>query len=376
MAVPIQGETRRGFERVRGVFEDNFRTEGEVGASFAVVRDGEWLVDLWGGHRDRARTRPWERDTLINVYSTTKGMAALCVAICVDRGLFKYETRVAEIWPEFAQAGKGEVTVEVLLSHQAGLCGLRERISVESFYDHAGMARRLAAMEPWWKPGTANGYHAVTFGFLAGELVRRATGRSLGTFFRDEVARPLGADFWIGLPESEDARVAEMLPPAEPPAPREPDPPAAALAALGNPPLDMSIPNVRAWRAAEIPAANGQGNARALARVYGVLARGGEQDGVRLLSPPTLLRATALRCDRRDIVLTLPLRWAAGFVLNTPPRYGPDPASFGHSGAGGSVGFADPVRRLGFGYAMNQMQSNLEGDPRTLRLIEAVYACL
>ncbi len=375
MAVPIQGEVKRGFEQVRQVFEESFRSRGEVGASFAAVLDGEPLVDLWGGHADGARTRSWERDTLINVYSTTKGMAALCVAMCVDRGLFKYETRVAELWPEFAQAGKQDVTVEILLSHQAGLCGLREPITMEHYYDHVDIARRLAKMEPWWKPGTANGYHALTHGFLAGELVRRATGRSLGTFFREEIARPLDADFWIGLPESEDGRVAEMLPPRKP-AQFAPDPPPAARAALANPPLDMSIPNQRAWRAAEIPAANGQGNARSLARIYGALARGGEQGGTRLLSSETLAQATALRCQRPDIVLTFPLRWAAGFVLNTPPLYGPGAGSFGHSGAGGSLGFADRDRRLGVGYAMNQMQSNLQGDPRTLLLIDALYSCL
>jgi CubicO group peptidase (beta-lactamase class C family) len=206
-------------------------------------------------------------------------------------------------------------------------------------------------------------------------MVGRFTGRSLGTFFREEVARPLAADFWIGLPESQDDRVAEMPPPEQQTA-LQTDPPPPAQAALSNPPLDMAIPNQRPWRAAEIPAANGQGNARALARIYGVLARGGEQDGVRLLSPATLASATALRCDRRDVVLAIPVRWGAGFVLNTPPLYGPEPATFGHSGAGGSLGFADPMRRLGVGYAMNQMHSNLQGDPRTLALIEALYACL
>ncbi len=369
---PIEGTVHPKFERVREAFEQNFRGRDEVGATVAVVLDGEPVVDLWGGYADRGRTRLWEDDTLVNVYSTTKGLAALCVAMLVDRGAFAYDTAVVELWPEFGAAGKGDVTVETLLSHQAGLCGLRDSISVEDYYDHDKMAGMLAAMEPWWTPGTANGYHAMTYGFLAGELVRRATGKTLGAFFASEIAEPLRADFFIGLPQSEDARVAEMIGPKTEADPFAQDPSPAAISALSNPPLDMEVPNTRAWRAAEIPAANGQGHARGLARIYGELARGWGD----LISAAVLTRATQVRCEREDLVLGVPVRWSAGWIRNTPPLYGPGDTAYGHSGAGGSFGFADPERRLGVGYAMNQMFANLQGDPRGLRLVDAVYASL
>lgn len=375
MAEPkIEGFVAPGWERVREAFAANFAAGREVGASYAVVRDGALVVELWGGFRDRARTRPWTRDTLVNVYSTTKGLAALCVALLVERGKLSYEQTVASVWPEFAAEGKGALTIAELLSHQAGLSGLREPIALTDYADHAKIVRLLAAQRPFFAPGQS-GYHAITHGFLAGELVRRATGKTLGAFFAEELARPLGADAWIGLPEAEDRRAAELIAPPEGPNLPPPEHP-AARAALASPALEPEVPNQRWWRAAEIPAANGHATGAALARIYGMLARGGEQDGRRYLSRQTLAEATRPRVESTDLVLQVPMGWCAGWMLNGLGIYGPNPRSFGHAGWGGSFGAADPDARLGFGYAMNQMYANLMGDPRSLALVEATYASL
>ncbi len=372
--VKIEGFVAAGFEGVRDAFAANFAAGREIGAAFAVARDGELVVDLWGGFRDRARTTPWTRDSLVNVWSTTKGLAALCVALLVERGKLSYEQSVASVWPEFAASGKESLTIAELLSHQAGLSGFREPVTLRDFADHARVARLLAAQAPFFPPGQS-GYHAITHGFLAGELVRRTTDQTLGAFFRNEVAAPLGADAWIGLPEAEDARFAEMVAPPDGPNMPPPEHP-AARAAFGNPPLDPEVPNQRWWRAAEIPAANGHASAAGLARIYGMLARGGEQNGRRFLTRETLANATRERVHVRDHVLQVPMRWAAGFLLNDGISYGPNDNTFGHSGWGGSFGAADPDAKLGFGYAMNQMFPNLQGDPRSLTLIEATYASL
>jgi CubicO group peptidase (beta-lactamase class C family) len=372
--VKIEGFVEPGFERVREAFAANFAAGREVGASYAVARDGAMVVDLWAGFRDRARTKPWTRDTLVNVYSTTKGLASTCIALLVERGKLSYEQTVASVWPEFAAAGKQSLTIGQLLSHQGGLSGLRETIAITDYADHAKIARLLAAQEPFFAPGQS-GYHAITHGYLTGELVRRATGKTLGAFFRDEVAGPLGADAWIGLPEREDARAAEIVAPPEGPNMPPPTHP-AARAALANPPLDPEVPNQRWWRVAEIPAANGHASAAGLARIYGMLARGGEQDGRRFLSRETLAQATRERVQGTDLVLQVPMQWAAGWMLNGLGIYGPNEHTFAHAGWGGSFGAADPDAKLGIGYAMNQMYANLMGDPRSLALLEATYASL
>ncbi len=373
----VQGHVEPGFERVREAFEANFAEGREVGASFAVELDGKPVVDLWGGFADRGRTRPWQADTLANVWSTTKGFSSLCIAMLVDRGRLSYEQTVASVWPEFAAAGKEHLTVGQVMSHQGGLSGATTKLSPREYADHDAMAERLAAQAPMFEPGQS-GYHAVTHGFLAGELVRRTVGRSLGRFFAESVAVPLGADAWIGLPESEDGRVCEMLrahvlagtlQPALPPHP-------AARAALANPPLDGELPNERWWRAAEIPAANAQTNARAIAKIYAMIARGGETGGRHYLSAETIGEATRERVASTDLVLGFPMRWGAGFLLNDGMTYGPNLRSFGHSGWGGSFGCADPDAKLGIGYAMNQMFANVRGDPRSLALLQAVYDSL
>ncbi len=371
------GDVAPGFERVREAFELGFDEGIEVGASFAVFRGARPLVNLWGGFRDRDRTRPWEPDTLINVYSTTKGMAALVCAMLVDRGELDYDAPVSRYWPEFAGRGKQDVSVAMLLSHQAGLSATREPVEALDFCDADRINALLLDQEPLFEPGSASGYHALTFGTLVGELVRRASGRSLGTFFREEVAGPLGVDFHIGLPESEESRVAEMIGPRETPAIASMAENAVQQLAFSNPFTPPEIPNERAWRAAEIPAANGQANAAAIAKVYGALAGGGELDGVRLLGPEALAQATATRITGPDLVLGFEADWGAGYMRNPGGLlYGPNPDAYGHSGYGGSFGCADPVAGLGIGYAMNQMDANLVGDPRPLRLLDAVYACL
>jgi CubicO group peptidase (beta-lactamase class C family) len=315
-------------------------------------------------------------------------MTSICALRLVDQGLLDLDAPVAKYWPEFAQAGKAEVPVRYLLSHRAGLPAVREPLPAGSAYNWGTMTAALAKQEPWWEPGTKHGYHALTFGWLVGEVVRRISGKSLGTFFRDEIAGPLGLDFHIGLGAEHDARTAEMIP-LEPPPPGErnvwaeilSDTESMTFKAFANPP-DTMMPgtvNTREWRAAELPAANGHGNARALARVYGALACGGELDGVRLLSQAAIKMATTVQSDGPDAVLLgLPTRIGLGFWLtNETMRIGPNERAFGHAGAGGSLGFADPDARVGFGYAMNRMIGSADlVDPRWQPLIDAVYGSL
>ena len=385
--IAIEGTCDHRFRAVREAFAENFASKDEVGASVAVMVDGEMVVDLWAGTADQAGTRPWERDTIVNVYSSTKGMTALCAHHLVDKGLLELDAPVARYWPEFAQAGKEGLLVRWLLSHQAGLPAVRQPLPRGSLYQWDTMTAALAAQEPWWEPGAKHGYHALTFGFLVGEVVRRVSGRSLGTYFREEIAEPLGVDFHIGLAAEHDGRTAETIqPPPRPPKERSlgekllSDPESMPFKVFANPP-DALIPghmNTREWRAAEIPAANGHGNARALARVYGALARGGELDGVRILSPATIEQAIVEQANGPDAVLGMATRLGLGFFLSMPGYpLGPNPRSFGVPGGGGSLGFADPDAKVGFGYAMNRMGAgSIRKDPRQPPLVDAVYASL
>jgi CubicO group peptidase (beta-lactamase class C family) len=379
----VEGRCDPRFARVREVFTESFASGAETGSSVAVTVDGETLVDLWGGDADAAGTRPWQRDTIVNLYSTTKGLAALCAHLLVDRGELDLDAPVAQYWPEFAAAGKGAIRVRQLLCHQAGLAAIRRPFTTDEFYDWDVTTAALAAETPWWEPGTAHGYHALTFGHLVGEVVRRISGKRPGAFFRDEVAAPLGADLHIGLAASEDARVAEMIPPSA-------DALAAASSAvasganlelvarvLGNPAVNPLDTRTRAWRGAEIPAANGHGNARSVARVYAALACGGEIDGVTLLRPETIANASSVQTSGVDLVLQFPIHWGLGYIVNADKAlYGPNPRSFGHTGYGGSFGFADPDARVSVGYAMNRMAATLAGEPRGTALVQAIYECL
>jgi len=384
----IHGHCDPRFAAVGETFSANFRDHGEIGAAVAVVVDGDPVVDLWGGHADRDRGRPWERDTLVNVYSCTKGMTALCAHRLVCEGRLDLDAPVARYWPEFAAAGKERLPVRWLLGHRAGLAAVRDLLPGEALYDWDAMCAALAAETPWWPPGTAHGYHAVTFGWLVGEVVRRITGRSLGAYFREEIAEPLGADFRIGLPASEHGRVAEMSPLPMPPQDDDrihlaalimSDPQGLAARAFMNPPSMVLGVNNAAWRSAEIPGANGHATAAAMARIYGALARGGTQDGVHVLDPAGVARCREEQSHGADLVLPTSTRFGLGFMLpqdRHDARFGPSPHAFGHPGAGGSLGFADPDARVGFGYVMNLMGPHILLDPRAVALIDAVYGCL
>ncbi len=386
-SVEISGECDTRFGAVREAFAENFARHGEVGAAVAVTVDGRPVVDLWAGYADAARTRPWERDTIVNVYSTTKGMTTICAHRLVDQGKLDIDAPVARYWPDFAQAGKADLPVRYLLTHQAGLPAVKEPLPPDALYNWETMTRALAAQEPWWEPGARHGYHAITFGYLVGEVVRRISGKSLGTYFREEVAEPLGIDFHIGLDAGHDSRTAEMIP-APPPPPDQPNmfeemlkhPDSMQAKAFMNPAGAMArgTVNSREWRGAEIPAGNGHTTARALARVYGALSRGGEVDGVRVLSSEAIGRATVEQVNGEDAVLTLDSRFGLGFMLPGPLAYmGPNPRAFGHPGAGGSLGFADPDAKVGFGYTMNQMFMGAGlADPRWAPMIDAVYEAL
>ena len=381
----IEGSCDPRFAAVREAFAENFRTRRETGASAAVVLDGRSVVDLWGGWADKARTRPWTRDTIVNVYSTTKGLTAICAHRLAGEGRLDLDLPVAMYWPEFAAHGKDRVTVRELLNHRAGLPAIRKPLAPEDLYNWRTMTEALADESPWWEPGTRHGYHALTFGYLVGELIRRITGQTPGAYFRDEIAAPLGADAHIGLSAREDGRTADMIG-APPPAPGEfnlfaeaaKNPDSVTAKTFMNPlALSMALVNSRGWRAAEIPAANGHTNARALARIYGALARGGEVDAIRVVDPGELAACSVEESFGRDEVLLIPTRFSSGFMLSQPgEEMGPNPRTFGHPGAGGSLGFADPQAKIGFGYAMNRMGGGILLDPRVKALIAAVYASL
>jgi CubicO group peptidase (beta-lactamase class C family) len=354
---------------VREAFASNFEDGEEIGASFAATVEGEFVVDIWAGHADVARTRRWEEDTIVNVWSTTKSLVVTCAHMLVDRGLLDIEAPVSQYWPEFAQAGKEEMPMKYLLTHQSGLSRLSgDILPVETYYDWDLMVEKLAQQEPLWEPGTQSGYHSVTFGFLVGEVIRRVSGKSVGTFLREEVAEPLGADFHIGLADEHHWRVAEL----EAPPPRKPSPNRPSI----SPQMPLSAGNTPEWRRAEVPAAGGHGNARSVARVLSALACGGEVDGVRLLSAEAIDNAIQEQVYGMDLTLNAPARWGAGYMLTSKERpLGPNPRTFGHTGVGGSLGIVDLDARVSFSYTMNRLVMR-RGDTRASRISKALYSAL
>ncbi len=375
----IEGSIAPGLESIRDAFAANFAREGdyqEVGAGLCVFNRGKRVVDLWGGFLDGARSRPWTAQTLVNVWSTTKLATAVVVAHLVDQGLIAYDQPVSEVWPQFAAAGKSRVTIAHVMSHQAGLPGFADPTTLDDLYDWDLVCSRLASQTPIFEPGSANSYHAVTYGFLAGEIVRRASGRTLGTVFREDIAAPLGADFHIGLPDAEEPRVAELLAPKNPIDMSGMDLSVPAQMALGNPVQDASRPNTRAWRAAELPALNGQASARGVARIAAALASGGSLDGVRILSEANVAEMSIISADRTDLMLGFNPQWGMGVAHNLIGVFGRNPRTIGHSGWGGSFGCADPDGDIAIGYVVNQMGSELVGDPRGKGLADAVYDAL
>ena len=399
--VTIEGHVASGFEPIAQQFIENFRSRGELGGSVCVTVAGETKVDLWGGVADGKSGRAWDRDTVSVVFSCTKGATALCAHVLASRGQLDIDAPVTEVWPEFAQQGKARVTTRMMLDHSSAVPALREAVKPDGPYDWTYMTERLAAEVPFWEPGTRNGYHGFTFGWTVGEMVRRVSGKSLGTFFRDEIATPLGLDFWIGLPEEIEPRVAPIVPYVY--AANEAKTP--FMTALAKEP--KSIPslfffNTGRWRtdgansrgahAAEIGAANGITNARGLAGMYAPLANGGALDGVTLVDATTLARMGEVSMATHfDATLYIPTRFALGFMKSMDNRkrsiaatlWGEDcdsailgPQAFGHVGAGGSLGFADPACGLSFGYTMSKMGPGLLLNTRGQSLVDATYRAL
>ena len=373
----IQGECDPQFSKVKETFEKLYREDREIGSCFAVYKDGNPLVDLWGGFQDKDKTKPWQKDNLVTVYSTTKGVAAFCIALAMEKGLLKYEEKVSTYWPEFASNGKEDITIGMLMSHQAGICSPETR-NVDDYYNQNLMAEKLARMTPIWEPGTASGYHSMTFGWLTSELILRVTGKSLGTFFREEVGDRHEIDFFIGLPESEDHRVAELIPfdivrneNSEQQQVELTDAQKSQRNSAGT----LDIQNTKEWRQAEIPSANGQGNAGGLAKLYSLIVP--EDNNLKLLKDDTVNQMTTMQIEGRDLVLAVQVRWGVGFILNKHKIiYGPIEGAFGHSGYGGSCAFGDPENKIGVSYVMNRMLDNFNADGRSIELINATYDCL
>jgi CubicO group peptidase (beta-lactamase class C family) len=373
-----------GWEPVRDVLVKNLESGMDRGAGCAVYHHGRLVVDVVGGHRDKSGDVPYDGDTLQLVFSTTKGIASIAVAMCVERGLLDYSEKVAAYWPEFATNGKGDITVAQLLAHRAGLYTTAEQLPLADTLDWPTITSYLASMSPLFEPGSTHGYHAITFGWLAGELVRRVTGKSLGAFVRDEMAAPLGAEMFIGIPDEHQSRVAHIM---AHPVPSFPPEIAKIMLERGGPgttgdkalsllgtygPGVFNRPEVRA---AEVPGANGISNARSLAAMYAACV--GEVNGVRLLSDDTVRTATTSEtpAGEMDVVLKEETVFAKGFMVHSERTPFAGPTSFGHNGAGGSCAFAQPERELGFAYVMNTMLTTYEADPRPQELIAAAVRC-
>ena len=369
------GHASGRFSRVKDAFAANFESGQELGARFTVVQAGETVIDLWAGYADRACSRPFDETTLTPVFSTTKALAALLIARLVDQGRIDYGQTVASVWPAFAQAEKAAITIEQMMSHQAGLSGLSERMDPTDWFDWDLICARLAAMTPLWPPGRASGYHPITFGYLAGEVFRRVDGRTMGRALRDDLAGPHGLDLWIGLPDAQAHRAAEMQRPTALPNFSRRTP--AARAAFLTPWAQPGGRGAEALRRLELPSATGYATALALARLMGALADNGWLDGETILSPALIAEASRERIRGPDLVLPFDMSWAAGFMRNAATHpWGPGNETFGHSGWGGSCAFADPERKLGGAYVMNRQSAELLGDARPKRLIEAAYAGL
>ena len=376
----IHGFCDDKFARVRDAFERNFNDYGDVGASFAATLEGEFVIDLWAGHADKARTRAWQEDTIVNVYSTTKTMSFLCAFVLADRGLLDFNAKVTDYWPEYGQNGKQDTEVRHFMSHSAGVPGFAPALdSAEQLYDWDACVANLAKQAPWWPPGSRSGYHAITQGYLIGELVRRIDGRSIGAFFREEIAAPLGADFHIGMAASEFPRVAEMIPdePTEDGLFAGADADSIPARVFASADAGTEHVNTPAWRQAEIPAAGGHGNARAVVRAQTPLANDGKAFGVELISPASCGLMRQEQTDGADAVLMLPVRFGLGYAFPSEqmPMSPNDQAMF-WGGAGGSTIVVDQPARVCLSYVMNQMKASIVGDRRGGGLGKAFYESL
>ncbi|MEV0549466.1 serine hydrolase domain-containing protein [Nocardia salmonicida] len=370
------GFCRDEFVGVRAAFDEHLSSGAELGAALCVTVDGDPVLDLWGGYADPEQQTAWGADTLVNVFSVTKTMTALCALLLVDRGELDVDQRVAHYWPEFAANGKADIEVRHLLSHTSGVSGWDKPIALSDIYDTDAAAARLATQAPWWEPGTASGYHAINYGHLIGELVRRITGRSLGTFFADELAGPLGADFHIGTGPEHADRIATLVPPEMPDFDLSTlDQNSVLIKTLTSPWLEVSETATPAWRAAEIGGTNGHGNARSVARVQSLIANGGELSGTRFLSPATIELIFREQADGIDLALLAPLRFGIGYGLPRPETFPhiPDGRVCWWAGYGGSMVVNDLDRRITFAYTMNRMATGLIGSDRCDSYLKATF---
>ncbi len=395
----LSGSYDPKFERVAEAFENNYRDRNELGASVCVTLNGETVVDLWGGTARAQSGEPWNSDTLSVVWSSTKGAVSFCAHVLASRGDLDLDALVTDYWPEYGQNGKAATTVKMLLSHQSGVCAVSEPLPANAYADWNVMVHAIEKQRPFFEPGTTHGYQALTYGWLVGELIRRVSGQSLGTFFRQAIADPLGIDFWIGLPAADETRTARLILP-------EPDldnmspfmaamikPGSLQALALGNSGgyMDYGPEKVRGFdtptaHAAEIGAAGGLTHGRGMAGMYAPLACGGSLNGVEYVSPDILARMGAVAsAGGRDMTLLAPMRFSLGFFKAMDNRRAPPgvqdslflpEAAFGHPGYGGSIGFADPEARISFGYTMNRMGQGMLLNERGQSLIDAVYQSL
>jgi CubicO group peptidase (beta-lactamase class C family) len=378
MSAPeIHGTVVPGFERVRDAFAANWEHVEEVGAGLAVTVDGEPVVDLWAGTATYDDgPGDWHDDTIINVWSTTKTMSFLCMLVLVERGLLDLYEPVATYWPEFAANGKERIATRHILSHTAGLPGWDEPLRTEDLLDHDKLVTLLAAQAPWWEPGTQSGYHAISQGYLLAEILRRIDGRTMGRFFAEEVAGPLGADFHIGTGPEHDHRIAHVIPPSAPLNADDAGPDSIAVRTVSNPRLRAEYSSTPEWRRAEIPAAGGHGNARAVARVHSAIARGGAVDGIRLLSPDTIDRIFDVQYEGPDLMLPLPVKLGMGFGLPGDQMPAPNPRTCFWGGWGGSLAVIDVDARVSYAYVMNKMFDGTTGDLRAFGPLLATFAAV
>jgi len=401
----VNGYCDEKFVEAKKIFEESINSGFELGCAITLEVEGKVVLDLWGGHANLDKTEDWKEDTIVNVFSTTKGMASICLLQLVEKGLLDLDAPVSQYWPEFAANGKEAMPIRYLLCHKSGLCGVREPLDHGSFTNWELICSELAKQEPFWEPGSAHGYHALTFGHLVGEVVRRVSGKTIGQYFNDEIAKPLDLDFWIGLPEDKFSRVTDIQPnmpglmqkimmPILSRIPRFAapnlvkmlldfqDPTTVSGAAFNNPQMKMDPKNMEAntreWRLAEIPAANGHGTARSIAKLYGALAIGGSKDGVHVLNPETIELARQTESDGKDLVLgQIHTRFGLGFMLGTEDvSMGPNKNSMGHGGAGGSLGFADIDNKISLGFTMNQMHEGITAWKTATDVAASVYKTL
>ncbi len=376
MTIDVQGYCAPEFSAVKQAFTANFEAGLDIGASVAVTVSGVNVVDLWSGELVDTDGERWQKDTIVNVWSTTKTMAAIVMLILADRGELDFYRKVSSYWPEFAKNGKQDIEVRHIMSHSAGLSSIEQPVVMNDFCDHEKIIKMLEGQAPWWEPGSKSGYHAITQGHLQNELVRRITGQSLGAFFRTQVTDPLGADFHIGTSDSLLPRIGFLKPP-EPRDMQGMDANSIAARTMNNPEMDARAPRTEAWRSAEIPAANGHGNARSVARIHSAIACGGEVDGIRLLSEAGCRTIFDEQTNGIDLVLGTPVRFGMGFGLNTESRvFSPNANACYWGGWGGSLSQIDLDAEMSFAYVMNRMRSGTTGDMRAATLLAATYSSL